>query len=129
MARHVSVIILLKEDKLLIQHRAEDAKRSPGLWGLFGGGIEEDETPLDAVFRETKEEIGYDLKDPSPVWTQEFRPGEFKYVFAESYDGVQKLILGEGQAMKWCTLEEARKLDMIKHDFPVLEKAAEIFGL
>ncbi len=35
--------------------------------GLPGGGIKKGETPLDAAFRETREEVGVELKDVKPL--------------------------------------------------------------
>ena len=60
-----TALFVLEDEKgrLLIQHRSKDAKRHPNYWGFFGGGIEEGETPEDAVKREAKEELGLDLKD------------------------------------------------------------------
>lgn len=57
--RRVSNIILRdKEGRILLQHRTDDARLFPGLWGYFGGHIEEGETPEEAVKRETQEELG-----------------------------------------------------------------------
>jgi len=36
-------------------------------WEVPGGGIEEDESPLQAATRETKEELGLDIKDPKLI--------------------------------------------------------------
>lgn len=48
-------------------------------WGFFGGGIEEGETPLEAVIRESKEELDIDLS-----------PADLKYMgkFESNWDGV-----------------------------------------
>lgn len=63
-ARRVALFVLKDEtERLLIQHRSKDAKRHPDYWGFFGGGIEEGETPEEAVKREAKEELGIELKD------------------------------------------------------------------
>ncbi|MDP2708681.1 MAG: NUDIX domain-containing protein [bacterium] len=60
MPRNVALIILFDQDKkILLQHRAEDAKRLPGYWGFFGGGIDQGETPEQAVRRETMEVLKY----------------------------------------------------------------------
>lgn len=44
-----------------LQLRDEGAPTHPGCLGFFGGGIEGEETPLEAVMRETKEELAIDV--------------------------------------------------------------------
>lgn len=36
---------------------------NPPRWGLFGGSIEKEETPIQALIREVKEELNLDLKE------------------------------------------------------------------
>ena len=58
MRRDVSLIILYNKDKrMLLQHRAKDAPRAPDFWAFFGGGIDEGETPEEALVRESMEEL------------------------------------------------------------------------
>ncbi|MES2621243.1 MAG: NUDIX domain-containing protein [Bacteroidota bacterium] len=53
-----------KNGKLLIYLRDDKPGISfPNHWDLFGGIIEEGETPEQALVREVKEEIGIDLKE------------------------------------------------------------------
>lgn len=40
----------------------------PPPWGFFGGGIEEGETPVQAVIRETKEELDLNLTEDDIVY-------------------------------------------------------------
>ena len=49
---------LLEEDKLWIQQRSNEKKMFPGLWEQSGGGVMSGEISLEAVKRETKEELG-----------------------------------------------------------------------
>ena len=57
-SRKVSTLMLYdKDSKVLLQHRSKNAKRLPNYWGAFGGGIEEGETPEEALRRELLEEI------------------------------------------------------------------------
>lgn len=42
---------------LFLQHRTEDAPHNPGMYALFGGKKEGDETPEETLIRETKEEL------------------------------------------------------------------------
>lgn len=61
--RGAGIILTDNKGRVLLQYRDNDAPRYPGLWGLFGGQIEKDETPELAVRRETKEEVGIELTD------------------------------------------------------------------
>ena len=54
---------LLEEDKLWIQQRSNEKKMFPGLWEQSGGGVMSGEISLEAVKRETKEELGLEIKD------------------------------------------------------------------
>lgn len=126
MTRNLAVIILYnKNKKILLQHRAEDARRAPGYWGLFGGGIEAGETPEQAVRRETMEELNYQLENLRLVMIQNWRDDKNKYVFVEEYNENKKLTLGEGQGLAWYDLTEVGKLKLLDHDREVLEYIKE----
>lgn len=43
--------------RILFQLRDEKG-RNPNKWGIFGGGIKKNETPISAIIRELKEELG-----------------------------------------------------------------------
>ncbi|MBD3355505.1 NUDIX domain-containing protein [Candidatus Woesearchaeota archaeon] len=125
MRRDVSVILLYdKEKRVLIQHRDDDAPTLPGYWAFFGGGIEEGESPVEALIRETYEELEYNIRNPKLMIVQKFGckyiNGE-KHVYIEEYDENQKLVLNEGKDFKWVHIEDALELKMIKHDKEVLE--------
>ncbi|MDO8592154.1 MAG: NUDIX domain-containing protein [bacterium] len=125
MIRNVALIVLYdKNKKILLQHRAEDAERLPGYWGFFGGGIEAGETPDQAVRRETREELNYELKNPKLVMTHEYVHEDRKgvqYIFMEEYDKNKKLTLGEGQGMEWYHLSELDGLKIISFDLEALK--------
>lgn len=77
MTKHKVVIIGFFDEygKVLLNRRAD---ASAEMWELIGGGIEEDETPLEAIRREVNEEIGYplDLKSDRLKLEQEFELNE-----------------------------------------------------
>ena len=62
---HKSILVARNgKGEFLIQDRAG---HKPPAWGFFGGGIDEDETPIQALVRETKEELDIDLVDSDVI--------------------------------------------------------------
>jgi 8-oxo-dGTP diphosphatase len=54
----VGCIVLTNADKILLQQRGVNWKSFPGFLSEFGGRIELNETPIHALARELKEELG-----------------------------------------------------------------------
>ena len=53
-----SCIVLTRENKILLQQRGDNFVTFPGYLSSFGGRIEKDETPTQALIRELNEELG-----------------------------------------------------------------------
>jgi 8-oxo-dGTP pyrophosphatase MutT (NUDIX family) len=123
--RDVSLFILYTSTgHVLLQHRTHDASRLPNYWAFFGGGIEQGESPTEALEREVLEELSYQVQNPSFLMAQKVKDGEdenTKYVFVEQYQD-QLLQLGEGQAMGWFSPDETHELKMIEHDRAIVER-------
>ena len=101
-----------------------DASRLPNYWAFFGGGIEQGESPTEALEREVLEELSYQVQNPYFLMAQKVRDEEdenTKYVFVEQYQD-QPLQLGEGQAMGWFSPDKTHELKMIEHDRAVVER-------
>jgi len=115
MTKQLAGLILYDhENRFLLQHRTEDAPTFPGCWSFFGGEIERNETPEQALKREALEELSYSLNDPRFWTSQRFTHREANYVsflFLDRYDG-SELVLGEGQGMGWFQPSEAKRLNM-----------------
>lgn len=60
-AQYCGCVILTKEEQILLQHRGENCFTAPGFISMFGGKLEENETPLEAIQRELKEELGAEV--------------------------------------------------------------------
>jgi len=123
-ATELSAIILYDhKNRILLQHRTNDAPTFPGYWSFFGGGVEPGETPEQAAVRETLEELSYALKMPQHWMSQHFVHDGRTYtqhIFLERYNG-SELVLGEGQAMKWFAARETGTLLMNAHSRAAVE--------
>ena len=127
---NVSLILLHDpERRFLLQHRTTDAEHAPDHWAFFGGSINLDETPKEAVIREALEELNYEPKNPEMVFERVFFLDGIQgcmHVFIEPYYGDKsKLRLGEGQDWGWFRSSELRDLKMLNHDRQVVEDVAQ----
>ena len=126
---HQVALIILYDDQqnILLQHRTNDALFFPNYWAFFGGGIERAETPLDAVIRETSEELCYRLIAPQLIMEQPFWVGELEccmFLFAERLHGDKKMLrLCEGQGWGWFDVGNTDHLLMTDHDRKALQAA------
>lgn len=109
-----SVILYSADGKVLLQERENHIKVFPGMFCLFGGGIESGESPLDCIVRESMEELKYKLKNPK-FFTEKRDAISFNYVYLEKYDCSQKLILGEGASMQWVKKEWIEALNVVPY--------------
>jgi 8-oxo-dGTP diphosphatase len=60
--RYVGCLILTNDQKILLQQRGVDWNHFPGYLSEFGGRIESNESPMQALIRELKEELGAQVK-------------------------------------------------------------------
>ena len=60
----------------------------PGHWGLFGGGVEECEQPIDAFHRALKEELGLEIAESRLLTRFELDlvPMELKLIYYEFFE-------------------------------------------
>lgn len=111
----VAIIQDSESGRVLLQHRDDNAKNSPNKWGLFGGSIEEGESPELALKRELEEEIGVSI-DPSTaqlLTEYEAEPNFYRYVFlVRSIPESAKITLGEGQGYEWILTDKILNYDL-----------------
>ena len=118
MIKDDAIIILYDEDnRILLQFRGPKAPSVQNKWSFFGGGIEINENPEQAVKRESIEELNYNLNNPKLVYILDYDLGYKKgkkYCFIEKYDSSKVLSLGEGDGMRWFSLEEIKLMDNLQ---------------
>ena len=132
--RKVALIIFYDENKrILLQYRLGISKRGEE-WGFFGGGIEEGETPEQAVIRETEEELRYKLSNFEYIGNYKNKLDDGytidRYVFVSPLkDKISKFAQKEGEKMQLFHIEEAKKLKMISGDYEVLDMIAKYLSV
>lgn len=103
----VAIAILHQADRFLMQLRDD----IPGLvyaghWGFFGGHLDANELPDQAVRRELLEEIGYAPKHLAQ-FGQYKTPTVIRHVYVGQLDiPISQLVLNEGWDLGLLTLEE-----------------------
>lgn len=127
-----AIIIFHDKKKILLQDRRLISKHGEE-WGFFGGHIEKGETPEQALIREIKEELSYQLKNYKLF--KEFRLQPYPnvkvhyYVYLAPIPSLSDLKQLEGHDMKLFTIKEAKKLKMVKDDNIVLDNLEKHFNL
>lgn len=122
--KNIAFILLYDhQGKVLLQQRDDERSFLPGYWSFFGGKIEAGEDPVQAVIRETMEELEYPLKNPIFVLKTSFQhhtSRSYLSMFTEAYDQSVPLKLHEGKDLGWFTLEETDELQMLESDRDLL---------
>ena len=100
-------IVLVNSHGLVFSGRRRDNRDHP--WQMPQGGLQEGETPRQAVFREVREELGTDA-----VSILEFRPDWLCYDYPAP-DSSRRATLYRGQRHLWYLL----RLDGTDHDIDI----------
>lgn len=104
------IVPINSQHQIFIQDRRGYKKPD---WGYFGGSIEKNETPLDAVIRETKEELSIDITEKDLVYltnSTSARDGKkySRYMYLYPTDQKEFTVL-EGKGGYWFTFAEVRE--------------------
>lgn len=108
------VAIILENNKGEILLYLRDNKPNipfPHHWDLFGGYIDEEETPEQALVREVKEELNYDLKEYKFFKKYDCTEGDvhpnIKFIYNGKVDKpIKELELQEGEKLQFFSREE-----------------------
>jgi 8-oxo-dGTP diphosphatase len=125
--RNVSVIIFYNNEKRVLLQNRNGISKYGWEWGFFGGGIEKGETPEQAVVRETKEELDFELKEFRFIRNYNVESWGDMYVFiSELGSNLSKFRQLEGESMQLFSLEEAENLKINERDKTVIQDLKKI---
>lgn len=111
-------IIAYKGKMLLLLRDNKPTISCPNMWSALGGGIEEGESPEEAIRRELKEEMCVEPANIEPCDTSVYDDGSVVYRFFATLtpEEYEKVALGdEGQRLGWFTYEEAAAFELPGH--------------
>lgn len=115
-------LITTEDGNYLMQLRDQKADIFyPGYWGLFGGAVDEGEAPLDALYRELKEELNLDAHSAKiftriDIGLESMGLPKIYRIFYEvnmKRADLNNLVLREGAMMKTFGPKEILSLDRI----------------
>lgn len=124
--RIVVAAAIVREKTVLLLQRQEDEEAYPGLWELPSGKREFNETSIEALVREVKEETGLSIRVEGPLSVFEYvveTPTEIRDTtqinFLASPIGMEETVqfnTKEHQAARWFTKEELLLLQNISEE-------------
>lgn len=109
---------------IYLQKRGKDAAREPGLFGFFGGGTEENETPEETLLREIKKEINIDLKNFEHFNFYDLPKTQMDlYVLKTDNNFENEIKILDGDGGKWFSEKDYRnEKDFITGDLKILDE-------
>ena len=120
---NVTCAIILIENKILVAQRS-DKMKLPLKWEFPGGKLEENETEIDCVKREIKEEINIDIEVVKKLSSSIYDYGAFKInlipFIAKYIHG--EIRLAEHKDYKLLEKVELLGLDWAEADLPIVEE-------
>lgn len=124
-------IWILNEDKMLIQQRVFTTKKFPGLWSQTAGGVEKDESSLQACKRECLEELGLNVSDDEITYVGSYtRLRDIVDIFlVETKIDINKLTLqnDEVNAVKLVSFNEFEQMIKNNEVVPSINPSYEYF--
>lgn len=110
----VHVWFVNNKNELLIQKRSMSKRVYPGMWAITGGAVDSGEQPIDALYREIKEELGITVK---PEETELLLSLARTYDFVDVYLIKKEINLNEivmqpeeVDEVKWVSIDEFKTL-------------------
>ncbi|TDE07787.1 (deoxy)nucleoside triphosphate pyrophosphohydrolase [Flavobacterium sandaracinum] len=124
---NVTCAIIFFDQKILVTQRSETMKL-PLKWEFPGGKLEDNETEVDCIKREIKEEINIDIEVLEKLSSSIYNYGTFQIklipFLANFVSGEIKLT--EHKEYKLLNKSELRNLDWAEADKPIVEELLKL---
>lgn len=122
---HVAVGVVRDIDgRILLTQRAKHVHQG-GLWEFPGGKLEPDETVLQALYRELREEVGIEVRTAKPLIKIKYRYPDLHVLLdvwtVAEYDGTATA--HEGQAMCWVEPQQLAEYTFPSANLPIISAA------
>ena len=102
------VVVFNEENKVLVLRRGETAEKYANYWDLPGGHLQEGEDLEQGATRETKEEVGLDIKNLKKVGKYKKR---IHFFTTKNYSGTPLEDMPEHSEKRWVSSEELAELE------------------
>lgn len=119
------VAIIQKTDTFLFIKRSDYTGVAAGYWCPVSGRVEENETQIEALEREVKEEVGLSVKAVKKFCEIPTHDNQFKLHFwtTEIISGEASVTSNEATDFRWVTLKQMKQLaPVFEEDIRVFEK-------
>jgi mutator protein MutT len=110
----VALLLIIKNNKALLFKRNPKDQNNPGKYGLIGGGIEDGETPEEALKREVKEEAGVTVKSFKKLKTYNYDKTTINVFYTTNFNEDEIKLNSEHTSFKYFTLDELSEDNVIE---------------
>jgi 8-oxo-dGTP diphosphatase len=117
MKRAIGIIIENKKKEILLAKRSANIDEDQGLWENVGGGVEENETHLEAAVREVKEELGCEVIEINEILNYGGEDQKFHIkVFKAVIKGEPKIMEPElCEELRWIKKEDLKNMNLAEY--------------
>ena len=127
----VSAVALIDSDGRILLAQRPLGKSMAGLWEFPGGKVEKGETQYQALKREIKEEIDYDLIDPKQLIITTHQYESFRLTLDVWYEKSKQpqVHANENQPIKWIHKSQLKNINFPEADAPIVNAILNLKNL